>query len=111
MIEEIVKNYLKENLKGKNVYLQLPANPAGEYLLIERVGGGETDHIRSASFAIKSYGDSLIAAASLNEEVKAAMKNIVMLNDIGSCSLDSDYNYTDSRKGNFRYQAIFDLKY
>ena len=31
--------------------------------------------------------------------------------EVGSCELNSDYNYTDGTKKEYRYQAVFDLVY
>ena len=52
---------------------------------------------------------SLFGAASLNERVKKVMENIIELDDICSCNLNSDYNYTDTGRKKYRYQAVFDI--
>lgn len=80
-----------------------------QYVLIEKTGSGETDHIKRATFAIQSYAGSLYSAALLNENVKEVMKNIVDLDEISKCSLNSDYNYTDTGRKKYRYQAVFDI--
>ena len=46
-----------------------------------------------------------------NEKVKNAMNNIVVLGAIGSSDLNSDYNFTDTTKKKYRYQAVYDLTY
>nr|DAF85653.1 MAG TPA: tail completion protein [Siphoviridae sp. ctYcY12] len=108
MIEQIILEYLSENL-AVPVRLEEEPNLPSEYVLIEKTGSGETDHIKKATFAIQSYADSLYSAALLNESVKEAMKNIVELDEISKCSLNSDYNYTDTSKKKYRYQAVFDI--
>lgn len=109
MIEETIKTYLE----GKNfdVYLEKPSNPPAEYVLIERTGGGQVNHINTAIFAVQSYGGSLYKAAKLNEDVKAAMLDIINHVDISRCALNSDYNFTDTTTKEYRYQAVYDLVY
>ena len=45
------------------------------------------------------------------EEVKNAMENIITLDSISRCSLEGDYNYTDTRTKQYRYQAVFDISH
>ncbi|GAB6396335.1 hypothetical protein MOB1_06570 [Faecalimonas mobilis] len=44
-----------------------------------------------------------------SEKVKKAMKEIVELEDISKCDLNTDYNYTDVARKKYRYQAVFDI--
>lgn len=110
IIEEIVRNYLNEELDVP-VYMEKPEEKIESYVLIEKTGGSEENYICFATIAIQSYAESLYNAASLNEEVKKAMNNIIVLNEIGSSKLNSDYNYTDTTKKKYRYQAVFNLTY
>lgn len=48
-------------------------------------------------------------AAELNEKVKSAMDEIVELDEVTRCELNSDYNYTDTSRKKYRYQAVFDI--
>lgn len=107
MIEKIVLDYLSENLTVQ-IYAE-KRGQNGKYVIIEKVGGGETDHIKRASIAVQSYADSMYDAAELNEEVKRVMKGIIALPEVSSCKLDTDYNYTDTSSKKYRYQAVFDL--
>lgn len=108
MIEEIVMEYLEEKL---SVPVRLEEEPGigPGYVLIEKTGGGKTNCISRATLAIQSYGSTTYAAAELNEEVKEAMESIVELDEVSRCSLNSDYNYTDTAQKKHRYQAVFDL--
>lgn len=108
MIEQIILEYLSENLSIP-VKLEEEPNLPPKYVLIEKTGSGEADHIKRATFAIQSYADSLYSAALLNENVKEVMKNIVDLDEISKCSLNSDYNYTDTGRKKHRYQAVYDI--
>ena len=61
------------------------------------------------TLAIQSFSTSLFGAASLNEQVKETMEQIIELDDICKCELNSDYNYSDTNKKRYRYQAVFDI--
>ena len=110
MIESIILSYLAE--RGFAAYTEVPEGGlTPPCVLIERTGGGLEDHIRRATVAIQSYGASLYAAASLNEAVIAAMEGITALPDVSACTLNSDYNFTDTTKKAYRYQAVFNVVY
>ncbi len=109
MIEETILNYLEDNLEVP-VSLEVPGGES-TYVVIERTSGGKENHISSATFAIQSVASTLYEAATLNEKVKEAMENIESLNEISYCSLNTDYNFTDTTTKKYRYQAVFDLIY
>lgn len=110
MIEEIIRNYLTG--AGVTAYMEIPEGGGVlPYIVIERTGGGEENHIRSATVAIQSYAETLYGAAQLNEQVLALMEDITLLPEVSSCELNSDYNYTDTTKKIYRYQAVYDLVY
>lgn len=109
MIEVFLYNYLNSVLDVK-AYMEKPLNDK-EYVLIEKTGSGRIDHINRAVIAIQSYAETLYKAAELNEKVKVAMENITDLDEISNCSLNSDYNYTDTTTKQYRYQAVFNLTY
>ena len=110
MVEKIVKDYLQSGLEIP-VRLEEEDDLGNEYVLIEKTGSSKKDHISTATIAIQSYSVSLYGAASLNERVKEAMEKIIERNDISKCELNSDYNYTDTARKRYRYQAVFDIVY
>ena len=78
--------------------------------IIQRTGGGTIEgHVGTAMVAIQSYGATLYDAAALNEALKAAMAAMPALDDVASVRLNSDYNFTDTTKRVYRYQAVFDI--
>ena len=110
MIEEIIRNYLTG--AGVTAYMEIPeGGGTPPFIVIERTGGGEENHIRSATIAIQSYAETLYGAAQLNEQVLALMDDITLLPQISACDLNSDYNFTDTTKKIYRYQAVYDLVY
>ena len=107
MIEKIVLDYLKS--KNINAYMERNNGIKGDFVLIEKTGGGEENHIKNSTLAIQSFSDSLNNTALLNEKIKELMKQIIELDEVSKCSLNSDYNYTIPNTKEYRYQAIFDL--
>lgn len=110
MVEKIVKDYLQSSL-GIPVRLEEEDDLGNEYVLIEKTGSGKENHVESATLAVQSFSTSLYGAATLNERVKAAMEKIIELDDISKCELNSDYNYTDTNRKKYRYQAVLDIVY
>ena len=110
MIEKTVLDYLTQALGNVPCYMEVPADePQTAFVVVEKLGSGRVNHIFTASFAIQSYAPSLYEAAVLNDNVKTAMFNITVLNDIARVELDSDYPFSNTATKSRRYQAIFDL--
>ena len=107
MIETIVRNYLI----GAQALPVLFEHQAGmtEYYIIEKTGGGETNHIRSATMAIQSYAGTKERAAELNEALIELMLGAVVLPEISSVDLNASYDFTDVVAKAYRYQAVFDI--
>lgn len=108
IIEEVVRDYLDDMLTVP-VLLQRTQKLTEPYVMIEKTGGGQTNRINSATIAVQSIGGSIHVASDLNEQVKAAMADIVTLPEVSNVSLNSDYNFTDEERDEFRYQAVFEL--
>lgn len=112
MIETIIKNFLESKLSVP-VLMEKPKSKASHFVLIERTGGAQSNHIPSGIITIQSYAPSMLKAAELNEEVKHWMLDgnvgLVTLNEIISVSLNGDYNFTDTTTKEYRYQAVFDI--
>lgn len=118
MIETTLKDYLEGALDGVPVYLELPEMPfhstalPEQYVTIERIAGGKTDQIHTASFAIQSWSlNSLYEAAALDETVRDVMDDFWETENIGMVKLASNYNFTDTSTKRYRYQAVYDIVY
>lgn len=111
MIEKVIYEYLKNQLSGDNipVHMERPEEKPSCYVLIEKTGGGEDNHIKRSTIAIQSINTSLFKTAALNEKVKDLMRAAISLDAISKVSLNSDYNYTDASTKEYRYQAVFDI--
>lgn len=112
MIEITVLNYLKGKIDVP-VLMEVPEKEVPDrFVIVKKIGGGKRNHILSASFAFQSYSlSSLYAAASLDEEVRAAMDDMAELSSIGSCRMASNYEFTDTRTKRYRYQCTYDINY
>ena len=113
MIETTLINYLSNSI-STSVYAERPENPPDKYVLIEKTGSFTENHITTSTIAIQSIvdsmrGGSLLDAAELNETVKTAMGGLLTLDEISKVSLNSDYNYTDDRTKEYRYQAVYQI--
>jgi hypothetical protein len=81
MIEKTICDYLSDKLDYP-VSLEVPREPPRRYVIIEKLGSGETNHIYSAMIAVKSVRNHFMRRALLNDRVKAAMQGMIELNDI-----------------------------
>ena len=111
MIEQRLLEYLNSSLSPVPCYMEMPEDPTGQFVIIDKTGSSVTNRITKANFAIQSYADSLYDAAALNEQVKAAMDSMLEMDTISKVELNSDYNFTDTDLKAYRYQAVFVLTY
>lgn len=116
MIEVIVLQYLKKIVEVP-VLMEQPVVPEEfetmpeRYIVLEKIAGGNKNHIQSASVAIQSYANSLAEAAELDEIARKAMDNIIILNNVSASHMASNYNHPDSTRKQYRYQCVYDLTY
>ena len=109
IIETLIKNHLSESLSEWPVFLDIPADPPDEYVVIDRTGGSQMNFLSSATIAVQSYARSRYRAAVINEEVKKAMQALPVHEEVAGCHLNSDYNFTNTATKWNRYQAVFDI--
>lgn len=110
MIELIILNHL-ENKLPEPVSLEKPSAQTESYVVFEKTSSGKTNHLPTATIAFQSYGESLVNAARLNERVKEAVESLIELDEIRGLTLNSDYNFTDLTTKEYRYQAVYDIRY
>lgn len=113
--EKIVSHLLNSNIDGigEDVYCERPLVPPDAYILIERTAGNESNFLRTAMVAVQSISSqSLQAAAEINEAVLDAMETFrEETENVFGCALNSNYNFTDITTKEYRYQAVFDIRY
>lgn len=110
MIEIIILNHLKSRLNVP-VSLEKPSSQTGSYVVFEKTSSGKSNHLPSVTIAFQSYANTLYDAVVLNEEVKQVVESLIELDEIRGLTLNSDYNFTDTTTKEYRYQAVYDIKY
>ncbi len=110
MIEKMVLDHMSSELEVP-CYMERPETEElpDRYLLVEKTGGTVEDHIYTSTFAFQSYAPTLLEAAELNEEVKAAADSLIALSGITKSKYQTDYNFTNPAAKQPRYQAVFDI--
>lgn len=110
MIETTVLNYL-DPLLQEPVLMEVPSQRPATYVLLEKTGSGVEDRLHNATFAVQSVAPTLAGAAELNERVKTAMSGMIALPNVFRCECETDYNFTDTRTKERRYQAVYHIFY
>ena len=111
-IEVKLYNFLKSKLDSDIVVcLERPETKPDYYVLIERTGGNETEHISDATFDIISKAPSLYKAIELDEIVRNAMDEFVGVDNVSSCVYNAGGNWTDTTTHEYRYHSTFLIKY
>lgn len=112
MIEITLRKFLESKLSVP-VLMEIPKEPASQFVIIEKTGSTHENHVDSAIMTIQSYAPSLQSAMELNELVKYwmldGMEGLITLDEIASVNLNSDYNYTDTTSKRYRYQSVFEI--
>ena len=107
MIEKTIYDYMKS--EGFEVYMERPAKPPAEYVLIEKTGSRRSNYITTSTLALQSYAPTLYKSAALNEQVKKAMDEADTLVSVSASKLISDYNFTNTAAKQYRYQAVYEV--
>lgn len=110
MIEIVIKEYLDGHLSVPS-FLERTGKMPKRFVLFEKTGSSKRNQLPSSTFAFQSYAESMYEAAKLNEEVKTAVEDLLMLDEISNVRLNSDYNFTDTTTKEYRYQAVFDINH
>lgn len=111
MIETTIIEFLREG--GLAAFGEEPRETTPlPYFVVERTAGGEDTHLREATVAIRSYGASMAEAARASSDVLIPrMRRLAELPAVTRCTLNSDYNFTDTATKRYRYQAVFEITY
>ena len=111
MIEKTIYDYLRNEIDVP-VFLEVPEKAPSVMVVIEKTGSNLIDnHLYEAVIAVQSYEETLYKTASLNTIIVDKMLNLVSIDKICSCELNSDYNYPDVERNLYRYQAVFNITY
>lgn len=110
MIEATVIAYLNNRI-NVSVYAEMPESKPDKFIIVEKTGSSRVNRVNHATLALQSYAPSMLEASELNEDVKEVMDGIIILSNISSSRLNSDYNFTNSADKRYRYQAVYELTY
>lgn len=108
LIEKTILDYLNDNLDDPAL-METPSPPPDRYYLIERVGGGEEDTIRTAMLAVQSCAPTLYETVQMHEAVKAAMMDADGLEEVSRVRLNTEYSDTDTETKHYGYAAVFEV--
>lgn len=110
MIEVILLKFLNEKLEYP-CFMEEPKEAKKRFIKIQKIGSKRKNYIDFATIAIQSYGETMEEAAKLNEKVKNAMIEFSYKKKISRVKIETDYNFTETQKERYRYQAIFQIIY
>lgn len=105
-----IRQFLEEKL-ALPVLMEYPDMPAEEFVIIEKTGGSMENHIWSSTIACQCYAKSLFLAEQLSEKLIRAMFALEEENEIISVTYLGDYPFSDPKRGQPRYQAVFQIRH
>lgn len=110
-IEEYIIQYFNDTPGFPKLYAEVPDNMTdGHYYLIEKTSSSTENHVITSKFALQSIStNSLLESIRMNEEIKLFMEQFVAAPRVARVELDSDYNFTDPDRNEYRYQAVFNI--
>lgn len=108
-IEAYTIEYLIPKRKTDRVYAEAPEDLSGEFYVIDKIGSETANQITTTTIAVQSWADSKVRASEMNDEVIIDMKAFTDKPKISAVRLTSDYNFTNTAKKKYRYQALFDI--
>lgn len=108
IIEQILVERLNRVL-GVSVVAEESSPIVPREVVLEKIGSSRENFITTSMISAKSYAESLHEAAQLNEEVKEAMFDSVVLDEVSGCSLNSEYNNTDTVRKRYCYRSVFNI--
>ena len=92
------------------VFVMVPDTmPQGQFIVLDRIGMGKTNHITSYEMAIQSYGSTALDAATLNELVIETMENAISDDRFARIHLNNSQMQTDTTRKLNRYQSTFEI--
>lgn len=108
MIDLVILDFLSAALDVP-VRMEIPADRPTRFVVLKRSGRGRESYLETCNLITESHAESLLEAAALNEQVKAAMDTLVNLDEISSAELSTDYPLTDTASKQYRYQAVYEI--
>lgn len=105
MIEITILDYMSNNLPVP-VYMEFPSDPDNRFVVLRKGNSERENLVDTSTFVVDSYAESLLEAAKLNEQVKAALDSLIELDTISGSKRGGDYPFYDTKNKRYRYQAV-----
>lgn len=110
LIEKTIRDYLLNKIQNVPIEVQEPTNET-KYIVFRIVDRGKLNLINEVTVEFYCYGKSKFEAASLDEELRSAMEDIVVLNSIFSSKLGGGNDEYDTDLDRYRYRSYFNLTF
>lgn len=110
MIEIIIRDYLEKTL-AVPVFMEFPAKAPERFVVLKKGDTTRENRLETAVFIPESYERSMLEAAKLNRQVKAAMDELTDLDEVSASDLTADYPAFDEKNKRYRYQAVYNVTY
>lgn len=110
LIEMTIRDYLLGKIQNIPIEVEEPTNES-KYIIFRVIERGKLDLIKSVTVEFYCYGESKFEAATLDEELRTAMENIVELGSIFSSKLGGGNDSYDTDLKKYRYRSYFNLTY
>lgn len=110
LIEKTIRDYLLGKIQNIPIEVEEPTNE-NTYIVFRVIERGKLDLINSVTVEFFCYGKSKFEAASLDEELRTAMENIVELGSIFSSKIGGGNDSFDTELKKYRYRSYFNLTY
>ena len=109
MIEVDIRTYLVTELKNIPVLFERPKAKTVPLVLMQIIDEGYVDHIPAMSISFTISHTSFYNAKVLADQVRDLLLNAVSLANISKASLGGVNSTTDSERGVYEYELIFNF--
>lgn len=108
MIEIIIRSYL-EKVLSVPAFMEFPEDPPDRFVVLKKGDTTRDNWLETTMVIVESYDESLLKAAKLNQQVKAAMDMLPTTPEISAAKLGADYPALDTKNKKYRYQAVYNI--
>ena len=109
MIEVDIRTYLTTELKTIPVLFERPKTKTVPCVLMQIIDEGYVDHIPAITISFTMSHTSFYNAKVLADQVKGLLLNAISLSNISKASLGGVNSTTDSERGEYQYELIFNF--
>lgn len=108
MIEITVLDFLSSRCSAE-VHMEIPKEPPKRFVVLRKGGSSRENYLDTSIFVADSYGETLLDAATLNQEVMGILDKLPEIDEIAGVKRTGDYPNPDTASKRYRYQAVFDI--